>query len=125
MSHTIKDFLKYEQNEMHINIDRIKHGLKGEDPNNPRLAGSHTILELQEAHLKFIEELSSRVSSYDEAIHLCREQIIQNEFAHQQVALVESHQATTHSSEWWYTLQQIQFYTDFLNRIKTWQKAYA
>lgn len=125
MTHTFQDFIKYEQNEIHRNIDRLEHGLQGEDPANPKLSGQYKVMALQEAHLNFVEELGKRAKSYDDAIQLCREQIIQNEMSHMHVSFVENHQVAMHSSEWWYTLQQIQFYSDFMNRIKSWRKAYA
>lgn len=125
MTHTVQDFLTHELNEVHQNIDRLKHGLAGQDPNDPRLAGQRTLLGLQESHRKFVEDLMKHVNSFDEAIELCREKIFENEHAHIQIASTENEHDALHSSDWWYTLHQIQFYTDFLNRIKTWRMAYA
>ena len=125
MTHTVQDFFKHELNEMHKNVDRIKHGLEGQDPDKPSLVGQYMMLEMQEAHLKFIEELIRRATSFDTATKICREQVIQHEMAHMQVAVKENQHSALYSDQWWHSLHQIQFYSDFLGRIRNWRQAYA
>lgn len=122
MAHTIQEFLAHEQYEVQNNIDRMKHSLKGESPDNPRLSGEFTMLAVQEQHLEFIDKLSQQITTYEEAIELCREYTIETESAHMQIARTEDHQHGLHSKEWWNTLHRMEFYSDFLDRIKVWHK---
>ena len=97
----------------------------GKDPDNEQLRGEFALLDVQEDHLKFIEELRQQASSYEDAIELCRAYMIENESIHMQLSRTENHLHGIHSTQWWNTLHKMEYYSDFLENMKDWNANYT
>ena len=116
----ITDFLDYEISEMQKTIERITNHLDEKSLGEDRINGQLEILNIQRQHLDFVKQLRSRVDSFDAAIEACRQLVLENENQHRLIAQRETD--VQHSSDWWNTLHQIQYGSDFLHRIQSWQR---
>ena len=122
MKRTVKRFLANESSETHKNIDRLEHNMPIE---GSARVGQLALLKIQKEHLDLLETLQSKVHSYDELEAICENKILENEDEHRKIAYKEIPASAQHSAEWWNTLHLMQFWSDFLNRVKAWERTYA
>ncbi|GAB5490977.1 MAG: hypothetical protein Phog2KO_11920 [Phototrophicaceae bacterium] len=118
MKHTVDTFFAQEIEETHKNIDRLESHLSDDESDTTRYSGQRTLLAIQREHLSLIEGLQEQVKTFDELTRQVQNNIIDNEVLHSKVRYQENPIHSQHSAEWWRTLHLIQFWTDFLSRIR-------
>lgn len=118
MKHTIEAFFAHEIEETHKNIDRLTNHLNEDEAESTRYSGQRTLLAIQSEHLALIETLKMNVETFDELTKQVQNNIIDNEVLHSKIRYQENPIHAQHSAEWWRTLHLIQFWTDFLSRIR-------
>ena len=123
-SNSFQNFIRHEIETAHQNIDRLNTGIQRYSDGDKRAAGMRLVLQEQEKQLQFLEQLQNEARTFAIAMELVKQRMIQTEAAHQKAAERDLN-SQAHSIEWWETLHQIEYFGEFIRRIRAWQTEFA
>lgn len=123
---TIQTMLQNERDTLYHYIDRLQRGIEVDSRAGLRIDGHQKMLDTQKEHLACIDHLIANASDFSAALEHCRDHLMLAEEVHRKAAQHDLLDISRgHSDAWWNSLHDIEYFSDLIQRIESWQKTYS